>query len=301
MGVIGGLVQEQVVDDDAFHRLQPGLDVLGVGVGLQDVLALDVDAAECAVDGRVEHVGMRRPGSGLSSTPQSFLEHVADFRAGNMPVARQLVRERAHVAGALHVVLAAERVHADAGTADIAGRHGEVGDRHHRGRALAVLGDAEAVIDRAIAAAGIEPRRAAQFFRRHAGVDFGGFGRMGGIGDEAGPVLEFRPVAALADEGLVEQALGDDHMGQRGQHRDIGAGPQGQMMARLDMGRAHQVDAARIDDDQLGAGRSRFFSREAKTGCPSVGLAPIRMTTSVCSTESKSWVPAEVPKALPRP
>jgi hypothetical protein len=80
-----------------------------------------------------------------------------------MPVARQLVRERAHVAGALHVVLAAERVHADAGTADIAGRHGEVGDRHHRGRALAVLGDAEAVIDRAVAAAGIEPRGAAQF------------------------------------------------------------------------------------------------------------------------------------------
>jgi hypothetical protein len=45
-----------------------------------------------------------------------------------MPVARQFVRERPHVAGALHVVLAAQRVHADAGPADIAGQHGEVGD-----------------------------------------------------------------------------------------------------------------------------------------------------------------------------
>jgi hypothetical protein len=77
---------------------------------------------------------------------------------------------------------------------------------------------------------------------------------MGRIGDEAGPVLEFRPVTTLADEGLVEQALGDDDMGQRGQNRDIGAGPQGQMMARLDVGGADQVDTARIDDDQLGAG-----------------------------------------------
>ena len=71
------------------------------------------------------------------------------------------MRERTHVAGALHVVLAAQRIHADARPADIAGRHREVGDRHDRGRALAVLGDAEAVIDRTIAAAGVEPRGAA--------------------------------------------------------------------------------------------------------------------------------------------
>ena len=36
--------------------------------------------------------------------------------------------------------------------------------------------------------------------------------------------------------------------------------------------------------------------REANTGCPSVGFAPMTMMTSVCSTLSKSCVPAEVPK-----
>ena len=41
--------------------------------------------------------------------------------------------------------------------------------------------------------------------------------------------------------------------------------------------------------------RSRFFSRLAKTGCPSVGLAPMMIATSVCSTLSKSCVPADVP------
>ncbi len=41
--------------------------------------------------------------------------------------------------------------------------------------------------------------------------------------------------------------------------------------------------------------------REANTGCPSVGLAPITMITSACSTELKSLVPAEVPNVLPSP
>src|SRR5258705_11203227 len=50
MGVVGGLVQEQVLHHDAFHRREAGRHMLGVGVGLQDVLALDVDALERAID-----------------------------------------------------------------------------------------------------------------------------------------------------------------------------------------------------------------------------------------------------------
>src|SRR5260221_10853188 len=51
----------------------------------------------------------------------------------------------------------------------------------------------------------------------------------------------------------------------------------------------------------LAPARRRFFSLEANTGWPSVGLAPMIITTSVCPTESKSWVPAEVPKAVDSP
>jgi hypothetical protein len=53
---------------------------------------------------------------------------------------------------ALHIVLAAQRVHAHALAADVAGGHGQVGDAHHHGRALAVLGDAQAVVDGRVAA-----------------------------------------------------------------------------------------------------------------------------------------------------
>jgi hypothetical protein len=35
--------------DPAFHRLETGGDVTGIGIGLQDVLALDVAPAERAV------------------------------------------------------------------------------------------------------------------------------------------------------------------------------------------------------------------------------------------------------------
>jgi len=39
----------------------------------------------------------------------------------------------------------------------------------------------------------------------------------------------------------------------------------------------------------LAPARSRFFMREANTGCASVGLAADNQHHVVCSTESKSW------------
>ena len=47
--------------------------------------------------------------------------------------------------------------------------------------------------------------------------------------------------------------------------------------------------------------RSRCFICDANTGCPSVGFAPITTITSASATESKSWVPAEVPNACFKP
>ena len=118
------------------------------------------------------------------------------------------MRERAHVARALDVVLAAQRVHADALAAEIAGRHGEVGDRHDRRGALAVLGDAEAVVDRAVAAGGVEPGGAADRLGRHAGHQARPSpGCSAARETKRRPVLERVAVAAFADEGLVRPGL----------------------------------------------------------------------------------------------
>src|SRR3546814_19383219 len=54
--VLGGFVQEDVLNDDALHRCQRLGYMLGVGVGLNDVLALAIQALEGAAYGRIENV-----------------------------------------------------------------------------------------------------------------------------------------------------------------------------------------------------------------------------------------------------
>ena len=61
-------------------------------------------------------------------------------------------------------------------------------------------------------------------------------------------------VAALADEGLVDQALGDDDMRERVEDRDVRSGLQREMMVGLDVRAPDEIDAARIDDDEPRAG-----------------------------------------------
>ncbi len=51
----------------------------------------------------------------------------------------------------------------------------------------------------------------------------------------------------------------------------------------------------------LAPSRSRFFMRDANTGWPSVGLAPITRITSLSATDAKSCVPAEVPSVVISP
>ena len=130
----------------------------------------------------------------------SFSKDAAHFGIGDVAVARELMRERAHVAGALHVVLAAQRVHADAFAADVAGRHGEVGHGHDHRRALAMLGDAETVVDRGVATGGVQAGGFAHLLGRNAGDRLEGFGRMLRPLDELFPAEEVRFLAPAVDE-----------------------------------------------------------------------------------------------------
>ena len=71
MRVVGRLDQEQILHHHAFHRGKAGRHVLGVGIRLEDVLALDVEALERAVDGGVHHVGNAQARFGSSGRPHS--------------------------------------------------------------------------------------------------------------------------------------------------------------------------------------------------------------------------------------
>ena len=123
------------------------------------------------------------------------------------------------------------------------------------------------------------------------------------LGDEARPALELRRSSQRSrDIVLIEQTFGHDHMGDRVDDGDIRPGLELQVIVGLHMRRPHEIDLARIDDDQLRALRAAgAFMRDPNTGCASVGLAPMTMMTSQWSTEAKSCVPAEVPSVAFKP
>jgi hypothetical protein len=177
-----------------------------------------------------------------------LLVDAADVVLRHVPVAGELVREGPHVARALHVVLAAERVDAHPLATDVAGDHGQVGHAHHHRRALRVLGDAEPVVDRGVASGAVETSGRTQLVGVDPGHVGGRLGGVGGVGDEGEVVVGV--LAALADELLVVEPLGDDDVGHRVHEGDVGAGQHRQVVGRLDVRAADQVDPARIGDDQ---------------------------------------------------
>ena len=79
-----------------------------------------------------------------------------------------LFGQRAHVAAALHVVLAAQRVEAGAVAADVAGEQREVDEREHVVDGVVVLGDAERPAE--LRAVGAARRRARARGSRPAGT-----------------------------------------------------------------------------------------------------------------------------------
>ena len=253
MGVLGRLVEEDVLHDDAFHLRQRFGHVLGVGVGLDDVFALAVQGLEFAIEGGFEHVGDAQARLGVQRHAPGALEQAARGGVGDVAVAGQLVREAAHVAAALHVVLAAQRVHAHAFAADHAASHGQVGDAHDHGRALRVLGHAQAVVNGRVRALRIQAGGGAQLGRGHAGFGLEGLGRVLGAGHELAPLLEALVVTALGHVVLGHQAFGDHDVGHGRDDGHVRAGLERQVVLRLHVGRGHQVDLARVDDDELGA------------------------------------------------
>ncbi len=138
---------------------------------------------------------------------------------------------------------------------EIAGRHGEIRHAHHHGRTLAVLGDAQAVIDRGI-------RRPSHTAARRRATSAAGtpvifsmrFGRILSVGRRtcATPRIRSRRSALDMNFWFTKPSV-TITCASALIIATLVPGLQRQMIRRLDMGRAHQVDLARIDDDQFRA------------------------------------------------
>jgi len=148
-------------------------------------------------------------------------------------------------------VLTAQRVDADTVVADVSGGHREVGHAHHHRGTLAVLGDAETVVDRGVGAGRVHAGRFAKVGCRNAGDFFQCLWAVLWTGDELRPALVV--FAALLNEVFVSKAFGDDNVGHCVDDGDVRARGQLQVVGGLDVRRADEVDPARVNDDELGA------------------------------------------------
>lgn len=241
-GHSGGFGQEDLLTDQEFDPLQGLSDLIGIGVGLQDVFPDDPQGLEPAVDGRLHHLGA------LVSHPVRDAFHAIkgvvfsmDVGKGHVEIPRALMGLATHVGGALYIVLTAQGIDARAGLADVTGNHGEPGDDLNGGRALSLLGDPEAM----------------EF---HGG---GGHGiGMGGLFDQAlidaGDARHFVHIDPQdlsleclpsfhpgIDEALVDPSLAHDVVQHHVQERHIGTGAQLQVVP----GVSGEFDPSGVDDD----------------------------------------------------
>ncbi len=253
MGILRGLVDEEILNDHQLQRLQCGNHVMGVRVGLGNVLTLDEQRFEVTADGGVKHIGDPQTRLRLQHCAPEGFELLTHDGVGDVAVAGELVREGPHIAGALNVVLAAQRIDPYAVAADVPGDHREVRHRDHHGRALAVFGDAQPVVDGRVRPGGVQSGRSADIGGGNTAELLGDLGAVLRQADELLPLPIQLGVAALGHELGVDESLVDDRVRHRIHHGHIGAGLQLQVVLSLDMRRAHQVDAARVDDDQARA------------------------------------------------
>src|SRR5580704_6343860 len=97
-----------------------------VGLGLCGVLANDVQALLSAVLHGLEHLRERPAELGTEFDAPLFLESPTDRVVVLVLEAREAVRDRAHIAASLHVILATKGIQTRPIRADMAGQQREI-------------------------------------------------------------------------------------------------------------------------------------------------------------------------------
>ena len=134
VGVPRRLGQEDVLHDEMLELRERVARVILVGVGHRGVLAHDVHARDLALVHRVHDLDDREAALRIERLAPEVLVPAADVELLDGLVVREVHRNQARVGRALHVVLAAQRMQAGSGPADLAG------DQRERDQAARVVG-----------------------------------------------------------------------------------------------------------------------------------------------------------------
>ena len=154
----------------------------------------------------------------LSSVPPSGLELGQRLGVVHVLEAGELVGQSAHVAAALHVVLAAQGHQPGAPPADMTGEQSQIAQRHHVVHGVVMLGDAQRPQDLRLVGGGVGVGHLDDRLGGHAGLAFCEIERVGlhvggvvlespgGVGYEI-LVVQTR-VDYLASHGVGERYVG---------------------------------------------------------------------------------------------
>ena len=225
--------------------------MIEIGVRHRRVLALDIHAPDLAGIRGMDDLDHGQPGLLGERRLPKLLEFGVDRRALHVGIVRVEHRDQAGIGGALHVVLAAQRMKPGAGPADLAAYQRQRNEAARIVGAVHVLGNAHAPEDHGPLGAAEGAGDLADGLWRDAG-DRGH--RLGAVGGEM--LLQPLEILGIGLEVLhVVEALFDDHM-----HDAV---EQGHVARRLELEHeagvfAHRLPA-RIDDDELGAALRRLF------------------------------------------
>ena len=124
IGKLGSLREEDVLHQEELKSIQGFTHVLAVGVAQGWVFSHEVNGFDITVMGGRDNLGKCLARFRVQFGSPGFLEFLLHFLVRYGLVAGVDIRERPHVAGALDIVLTAQRVHARARFTDIAGKHG---------------------------------------------------------------------------------------------------------------------------------------------------------------------------------
>ena len=238
--------QHDVLHDEEVELREELAGLGDVGLGLGRVLADHVEGAQLAALHAVEHLRQVPAVLGPDRRAPGRLEAGARLVVAlDVLEAGELVRDRAHVAAALDVVLAAQRVEPRAEPPDVAAEQGQVDQREDVVDGVVVLRDPERPADHAAVGARERVRRLADHLGGNAGqpLALGERERL-----HRGRVVVVA-LGRVVDEGAVREAGVDDLARHRVRERDVGADVEPEPA----VGPLRRGRAARIDDEEPGA------------------------------------------------
>jgi hypothetical protein len=242
--------------DEVLELRERSARMVLIGVRHRRVLAHDVHAGDLAFVDGVHDLDDGEAALRIERLAPEVFVPASDVELLDGLVVGEVHRDQARIGSALHVVLAAQRMQTGAGPADLARDQRERDQAARVVGAVRVLRDAHAPEDDRRFRRRVDARDGTQHVRLD--VDDLRHRLWREVLDLGLQGLEARDV--LANVGLVVELLVDDRMEQRVQQRDVAAGLELKRMRRV----AHQVLAARIDDDELGAALRRLLEERSR-------------------------------------